>query len=294
MTTKRFELDLSEFPSGSITEYTTLVCLACIFDIFTRQLGLAPRTAYSEIKRYSPTVAELTGRTANRPFFDSDEKNPHCPHCNAAKRWHARFDTTRIIGGKLTDGPRRKLVKRLPKQEQFEVAEVKSDYQAVLFDWLETLRETVDLSGDDWLIDVTRAFLQRRDPKADLKSVFENLRSVRPSQRLDDSWERNGSRLFLSPNLYNEALILQYLVSRSQTHGGKTLAGRLTLMELIRRLRYSGYLDAQDISERDQFEILEKLVEKLAAGSGNVKLHFVIDRRDFLEKLKTVYARYAA
>ena len=294
MTTKRFELDLSEFPSGSVTEYTTLVCLACSFDIFTRQLGLAPRTAYSEIKRYSPTVAELTGRTANRPFFDSDEKNPHCPHCNAAKRWHARFDTTRIIGGKLTDAPRRKLIKRLPKQEQFEVAEVKSDYQAVLFDWLETLRETLDLSGDDWLIDVTRAFLQRRDPKADLKSVFENLRSVRPSQRLDDSWERNGSRLFLSPNLYNEALILQYLVSRSQTHGGKTLAGRLTLMELIRRLRYSGYLDAQGISERDQFEILEKLVEKLASGSGNVKLHFLIDRRDFLEKLKTVYARYAA
>src|SRR6185503_7480034 len=294
MTTKRFELDLSEFPSGSITEYTTLVCLACIFDIFTRQLGLAPRTAYSEIKRYSPTIAELTGRTANRPFFDSDEKNPHCPHCNAAKRWHARFDTTRIIGGKLTDAPRRKLVKRLPKQEQFEVAEVKSDYQAVLFDWLETLRETVDLGGDDWLIDVTRAFLQRRDPKADLKSVFENLRSVRPSQRLDDSWERNGSRLFLSPNLYNEALILQYLVSRSQTHGGKTLAGRLTLMELIRRLRYSGYLDAQGISERDQFEILERLVEKLAVGSGTVKLHFVIDRRHFLEKLKTVYARYAA
>jgi hypothetical protein len=294
MTTKRFELDLSEFPSGSVTEYTTLVCLACIFDIFTRQLGLAPRTAYSEIKRYSPTVVELTGRTANRPFFDSDEKNPHCPHCNAAKRWHARFDTIRIIGSKLTDAPRRKLIKRLPKQEQFEVAEAKSDYRAVLFDWLETLRATVDLSGDDWLIDVTRAFLQRRDPKADLKSVFENLRSVRPSQRLADSWERNGSRLFLSPNLYNKALILQYLVSRSQTHGGKTLAGRLTLMDLIRRLRYSGYLDAQGISERDQFEILEKLVEKLAAGSGNVKLHFVIDRRDFLEKLKTVYARYAA
>jgi hypothetical protein len=65
-------------------------------------------------------------------------------------------------------------------------------------------------------------------------------------------------------------------------------------MELIRRLRYSGYLEAQGISERDQFEILERLVEKLAAGSGTVKLHYVIDRRDFLEKVKTVYARYAA
>lgn len=290
----RFQLDLSEFPPGTVTEYTTLVCLACIFDIFTRQFGLAPRTAYSEIKRYSPTVNELTGPTAMRPFFDSDEKNPHCPHCNAAKRWHARFDTARIVGGKPTDLLRRKLVKTLPTGEQFQVAEVKSDFRTVLFDWLETLRETVDLEDEKWLLEVTQAFLERRDPKADTASAFENLRSIRPSQRLTDGWERNGSRLFLAPALYNEALIVQYFVSRSQTHSGHTMAGRLTLMELIRRLRYSGYLAAQGIAERDQFEILEKLLEKLASGSGAVKLHFVIDRRDFLEKVKTVYARYAA
>ena len=294
MSSNRFQLDLSDFPRGSITEYATLVCLACIFDIFTRQFGLAPRTAYSEIKRYSPTVTELTGRIATRPFFDSDEKNPHCPHCKAAKRWHARFDTTRIVGGKLTDAARRKLVKTLPKGEQFQVAEIKSDARAVLFDWLETLRETLDFDSELWLIEVTRAFLERRDPKADLAELFAGLRTIRPSQRLKEGWERSGSRLFLAPSLFNEILLVQYLVSRSQTHGGQTSAGRLTLMELIRRLRHSGYLDAQGISERDQFEILERLVEKLAVGSGTVKLHFVIDRRDFLEKVKTVYARYAA
>ena len=49
---KNRELDFSGFPPGTITEYTTLICLACIFDIFTKQIGLAPRSAYSEIKRY--------------------------------------------------------------------------------------------------------------------------------------------------------------------------------------------------------------------------------------------------
>lgn len=294
MSGNRFQLDLSEFPRGTITEYTTLVCLACIFDIFTRQFRLAPRTAYSEIKRYAPTVAELTGRVATRPFFDSEEKNPRCPHCEAAKRWHARFDTTRIVGGKPTDAVRRKLVKTLPKGEQFQVAEAKSDLRSVLFDWLETLRETLDFGAAGWLLEVTRAFLERGDPKADFSEVFERLRTIRPSQRLTEGWERSGSRLFLAPHVYNEALVVQYLVSRSQTHGGQTLAGRLTLMELIRRLRYSGYLEAHGIAEHDQFEVLEKLVEKLASGSGPVKLHFVIDRRDFLEKVKTVYARYAA
>src|SRR3569832_1063245 len=104
------ELDLTDFPPGTVTEYTTLVCLACIFDIFTKQIGLAPRSAYTEIKRYSPTVEELTSRKAVRPFFDSEEKHPRCPYCNAAKRWHARLDTHCIEGGKTTDTLRRKLV----------------------------------------------------------------------------------------------------------------------------------------------------------------------------------------
>lgn len=289
------ELDLSDFPPGAVTEYSTLVCLACIFDIFTRQFGLAPRTAYSEIKRYSPTTEELTGRKAVRPFFDSDETSPRCPHCNAAKRWHARLNTIRIVGGKSTDPARRKLLKTLPKQnELFQLSELKSDHRAVLFDWLETLRETLDLDSKGWLIEATRAFMQRIEPKHEWASLFENLRTIRPSQRLDKGWEREGSRLFLAPSLYNEALVIQYLVSRSHTHGGQTLAGRLTLMELIRRLRYSGYLDAHGITERDQFEILEKMVEELAGGPGKIKLHYIVDRRDFLEKVKSVYARYAA
>ena len=126
------ELDFSSFPPGTVTDYTTLVCLACIFDIFTKQIGLAPRSAYSEIKRYSPTIEELTSRTAVRPFFDSDEKHPRCPYCNAAKHWHARLDTHCIEGGKTTDAPRRKLLKSLEKKkDQFAVLELKSDSASV-------------------------------------------------------------------------------------------------------------------------------------------------------------------
>jgi hypothetical protein len=29
------------------------------------------------------------------------------------------------------------------------------------------------------------------------------------------------------------------------------------------------------------------------AGSGQIKLYFIVDRRDFVEKAKTVYASYA-
>src|SRR5215831_6393643 len=347
------DLDFNDFPSGTVTEFTTLVCLACIFDIFTRQLRLAPRTAFSEIKRHTPTVEELTSRNAMRPYFDSEEKHPHCPYCGSGKRWHARFDTYCIEGRKSTDLPRRALVKKLPQSgDQFLFVDKKSDSRAVFFEWLDTLRLNLDLNDQSWLLDATRSYLERRDPGTNWETTFAEARAVRRSMRLTDGWEQDGARLFLAPDIYAEAVLIQYLISRSHAHGGLTLEGRLTLMDLIRRLRYFGYLDALGILERELGEVFEKIIDHLAAkqdwsqrvrtgsgsdrargvstGSGSdrvkaakktakkssrksskssakklappspdeitseaVKLHYIIDRRDFLEKLKIVYASYA-
>src|SRR5437870_2844192 len=342
-TAKKRELELKDFPPGTVTEYTTLVCLACIFNIFTKQLGLAPRTAFSEVKRHAPTIEELTSRSATRPYFDSEEKHPHCPYCRKPVRWLARFDTYCIEGGKFTDAARRALIKKLPKaDDQFLVIEKKSDSRAVFFEWLDTLGRSLDLNDESWLVDATRMYLERRDPKTNWDEPFEELRAVRRSSRLTEGWELDGVRLFLAPNLYSEALLIQYLVSRSHAHGGMTLEGRLTLMDLIRRLRYYGYLDNIGITEREPGEVFEKLIDHLAAthewsnyrtptsrGSDRVtgaqkkaskksvkkparsrkgkaappepeviitepvKLHYIIDRRDFLEKVKSVYASYA-
>jgi hypothetical protein len=175
-------------------------------------------------------------------------------------------------------------------------------------------------------------YLERREPRTNWNDAFDELRSVRRSSRLAEGWERDGARLFLSPSLYSEAILIQYLVSRSHAHGGVTLEGRLTLMELIRRLRYSGYLDQSGITQREPGEVFEKLIDHLASthewssvrtGSERVvsrkkskptaksrkektvqpapeevisevvKLHYLIDRRDFLTKVKSVYAAYA-
>jgi hypothetical protein len=292
---KKRALDWSAFPPGTVAEYTRLLCLACIFDLFTEQLGLAPRTAYSEIKRHAPTVAELTAPAPVRPYFDSQEKHPRCPYCDAAKRWHARFDTFRLEGGKTTDAARRALVKSLPKtDEQFLVLEVRTTRRAVFFEWLDALGRTLDSADEGWLVQATRAYLARTEPKTVWAEVFDGVRAVRRSHRLDAGWERDGARLFLAPPLYYDALLVQYLVSRSHAHGGLTLEGRLTLHELIRRLRHAGYLAAHAATEGDTFETLEKLIEDLTGGDAPVKLYYIVDRRDFLDKVKTVYAHYAA
>ncbi|HLL74445.1 MAG TPA: hypothetical protein VK421_04210 [Pyrinomonadaceae bacterium] len=291
--TKKREADFSEFPPGTVTTHERLVCLACIFDLFTKQLGLAPRTAYSEVKRHTPGVEEITSQAPARPYFDSREKHPRCPYCDAAKTRHARLTLHRVEGSKATDAPRRALAKSLPKSDdQFLIFDTKSTRREVFFQWLDSLGRSLDFDDEGWLISVTRAYLERAEPKTNWAEAFDGVRAVRRSQRLAEGWERDGARLFLSPPLYANALLVQYLVSRSHAHGGLTLEGRLTLQELVRRLRHTGQLEAQGVAG-DQFEVLEQLIENLSGGDAPVKLHYFLDRRDFLEKVKTVYARYA-
>ena len=292
---KREALDWGDFPPGGVTHYETQLCLACVFDVFTKQLGLAPRTAATEVRRYSPTVEELTAREPQRPFFRSAEKNPRCPYCDSAKRWHARLLVHRIEGGKATDAARRALVKSLPtKDEQFQVTDVKRPAREVFFEWLDALGRELDFEDDRaWMLEATRAYLERREPKEDWAAAFEGVRQVRRSPRLEAGWERDGARLVLAPPLYNDALLVQYLVSRSHRHGGRTLEGRLTLPELVGRMRQAGHLDARGITDRDRFDVLEQLVAHLAGGDATTKLHYVVDRRDLLDKVKTAYARYA-
>ena len=63
-------------------------------------------------------------------------------------------------------------------------------------------------------------------------------------------------------------------------------------MDLIRRMRKGGYLSAHSIESTDQFEIFEKLIDEVA-GSGQLKLYYIVDRREFIDKVKSVYASYA-
>ena len=206
----------------------------------------------------------------------------------------------------------------------------------MFFEWLDTLGLNLDLNDEAWFVEATRSYLERREPKTDWNETFAAVRFLRRSSRLPDGWEREGARLYLAPQLYSEAILIQYLVSRSHAHGGMTLEGRLTLMDLIRKLRYGGYLQLVGITETDPGEVFERVVDHLAAthdwsykppaktakkakkpakkatkpkkskkskgsipepdviAAEPVKLYYLVDRRNFLDQLKSVYASYAA
>jgi len=282
-------LDVSAFPPESITMLEKWLCLACVSDVFTRQLKLAARTAYLEIKRYTPTISELYALTLARPWFINEPVHEFCPYCGSAPKWHTRLLVYRIESGKATDALRRELLKSLPQSDnQFVVLEEKGTQQEAFFEWLEKVSKDLDLDDPVWLREVSRHYLSRKEPKTDWQAQFGQIHAIRRSRRLENGWEVDNGRLFLAPTLFDELLLVQYLVSRSHRAGGLTLEGRYTLAELFARLRNAGYLRAVGIHAQNPADALEQLVAYLSGGESPIKFYHIVDRRDFLEKVKAL------
>jgi len=282
-------LDVSAFPPESITALEKWICLACVSDVFTRHLELAPRTAYLEIKRYTPTLPELYAPTLARPWFLKEPTQKYCPYCGSAAKWHTRLLVYRIESGKATDALRRELFKSLPQSDnQFAVLEEKATRQDAFFEWLEKVSKGLDLDDPAWLREVSRHYLSRKEPKIDWQAQFDQIHSIRRSRRLENGWEVDSGRLFLAPTLFDELLLVQYLVSRSHRAGGLTLEGRYTLAELFARLRNAGYLRAVGIHAQNPADALEQMVAYLGGGESPIKFYHIVDRRDFLEKAKNL------
>jgi len=282
-------LDLSVFPPESIAQVERWICLACVSDVFTRHLALAPRTANLEIRRYTPSIEELYAPTSVRPWFVNEPAQKFCPYCGAPAKWHTSLRVYRIEGGKATDALRRELLKSLPQDDdRFAVLEEKATQQHAFFDWLEKVSAGLDLDDPAWLREVSRHYLSRKEPKTDWQEQFGRINAIRRSRRLDAGWEIDNGRLFLSPTLFDELLLVQYLVSRSHRAGGLTLEGRYTLPELFARLRNAGYLRAVGVSAQNPPDALEQLVAYLGGGETSIKFYHVVDRREFLEKVKSV------
>jgi hypothetical protein len=284
---KALPIDLSAFPPESITFLERWICLACVLDVFTRHLHLAPRTAHLEVKRYTPSIPELYAPTTVRPWFVDQLPQAFCPYCGSAAKWHTRFLVYRIESGKATDRLRRELIKSLPQSDdQFAVLEEKATQQSAFFEWLDKISTGLDLEDPAWLREVSKHYLGRKEPQTDWKAQFDRIHSIRRSRRLESGWEIDDNRLFLAPNVFDELLLVQYLVSRSHKAGGLTLEGRYTLREIIARLRRGGYLRALDINAQNPADALEQLVSYLGGGESAAKFYHIVDRRDFLEKVR--------
>lgn len=279
----KLEVDLSDFPSESIVSRTVGLCLACALDVLTRHMGLSPDKATAEIRKYTPGLEELTASSLSRPYLELPADV--CPSCGAPPKWHAPLKIVEIEGGKATDAARRALVKQIGESASFAIIEEKSTEREALYSWLAKTGASLNLDSPGWLLEATQHWLGRRLPKEDWGEIFRKIRFVRRSRRLEeDGFEISGPQLYLAPLLFDEILLIQYLLSRSHKAGGLTFEGRLTLQDLFHRLRGGGYLRRVGITATNATDALEKLLE-MQGGEGRVKFYYIVDRRDLLTKL---------
>ncbi len=289
---KKQEIDFSSIPAPAISEITLKICLKCAFDFFTKQLGFTPHTAYSELKKHTPEEADFTGAATIRPHFFDKEKLARCPYCNGAKNWFAGFHATRIDANPSFEKQRKRLWTALRKEPD-RVALWKSErtQMEIFSDWLDRLKRRIDFADDRWLITVALDYVKRYAPSGEGYEITDDqVQRVQLSRQLDGLWKYENQWLYVTPSIYGDALIVQHLLSRSQQAGGRTFEGRLTLQELINRLRRVGYFQVREVEPGSAFEILEQTIASIVASGPNA-VYYAVDRSDYLKKLKSVYEK---
>jgi hypothetical protein len=289
---RKTEITFDSLPKSAVSKTRLKICLKCAFDFFTRQLKLAPRTAYSELRKHVPEEADITGAATSRPHFLNDDEKSHCPYCHAPKRWFAEFNALRIDAHPAYEKDRKKLWAALKKNpERYTLWTLKRTQMQIFSEWLERMKRTVNLDGESWLLDLAIEYVKRFDPVPDWDKVLEGgVRRVQVSSQIEGQWDYENGWLYVSPILYGEILVVQHVLSRSHMHGGRTFEGRLTLQELASRLRRVGYFEAKEITTRDAYEAFEEAVAAIVA-SGPSAVYYAVDRGDYLKQLKSVYEK---
>jgi hypothetical protein len=289
---KKPEISFDSIPSSAVSRTTLKICLKCAFDVFTKQLKLTPRTAYSELRKHTPEEVDFSGAATSRPHFLAESNLDHCPYCNGTKRWFAEFHALRVDAHPSFEKERKKLWTALRKQsERFALWSPERTKMQIFSEWLERLNRGLDFDNDGWLLDAAVSHIKRSAPSNDWDTILQSpVQRVQLSRQVEDTWRYEDGWLYVSAALYGDVILVQHLLSRSHQHGGRTFEGRLTFQELNRRLRRIGYFDSKSIDAEDLSESFEQAIAGLV-DSGPSAVYYAVDRKDYLDKLKSVYEK---
>lgn len=288
---KKSEISFAVIPASAVSETRLTICLKCAFDFFTRQLHLAPRTAYSELRKHVPEESDFTGASTARPHF-FDLEATHCPYCKGAKRWFATFTAYRVDAHPTFEKERKKLWTALKKAaERYTLWQPDRTQMQIFSEWLDRLKRAIDFESDDWLLRVAVETIKRAAPSNNWDEILQNgVERVQVSRQVEGDWQYENRWLYVTPALYGDVLMMQHLLSRSHLHGGRTFEGRLTLQEFMKRLRRIGYFEARQIKGDDAYEDFELAIQRIV-DSGPAAVYYAVDRSDYLEKLKSIYEK---
>jgi hypothetical protein len=287
---KKSEISFDSIPSSAVSETSLKICLKCAFDFFTKQLKASPRTAYTELRKHVPEEADFTGAATARPHFFDEDGLSHCPFCNASKRWFAEFRARRIDAHPSFEKERKRLWAALKKEpDRYTIWNPDRTQMQIFSEWLERVKKDIDFANDRWLLEVAVSLIKRHAPSNNWDEILRGgVRRVQLSRQVEDGWRYEDGWIYITPSIYGDILMVQHLLSRSHLHGGLTFEGRLTLQELMKRLRRIGYFEAKRIETGEPFEAFEQAIAGIV-DSGPSAVYYAVDRNDYLQKLKSVY-----
>src|ERR1700754_2105009 len=236
---KKSAINFAVIPASAVSETRLSICLKCAFDLFTRHLKLALRTAYSELRKHVPEESDFSGASTTRPHFFDDKTLTHCPYCNGARRWFAAFTACRIDAHPIFEKERKKLWAALKKApERYTLWQPERTRMQIFSEWLDRLKRATDFDNDDWLLTAAVETIKRAAPSNGWNEILNTgVERVQVSRQVEGDWQYDNHWLYVSPALYGDLLMVQHLLSRSHLHGGRTFEGRLTLPEFMKRLR---------------------------------------------------------
>ena len=161
----------------------------------------------------------------------------------------------------------------------------------IFSEWLERLNRSVSFDDDQWLLDAAISHIKRTAPSNNWDTLLSSgVRRIQLSRQMEENWRYEDGWLYVLPSLYGDVILVQHLISRSHQHGGRSFEGRLTFQEFMRRLGRIGYLEAKGINTNDPYEAFEQAIARLV-DSGPSAVYYAVDRKGYLDKLKSVYEK---
>src|SRR4030095_3740038 len=158
------------------------------------------------MRRFVPASSNFQGRM-DRPLFQSKRKT-RCPYCDAANRWVTTIRRIEIDEHRDARKPIRALLASIKKKRaEYSILKEARSSVEVFSDWLERTSSALDFESEDWPLEAALAFLQRREPSADWSDIHE-VKRIQLSRRTENDWEKVGSRIFVSPSLYGDLLVV--------------------------------------------------------------------------------------
>ena len=196
---KKPEISFDTIPGSAVSRTTLKICLKCAFDVFTKQLKLSARTAYSELKKHVPEEADITGAATSRPHFFDEPGLDHCPYCNGTRRWFAVFHSIRIDSNASFEKERKKLWAALRKQaERYALWTPARTQMQIFSELLERLSRSMNFEDDRWLLEAAISHIKRTAPSNDWDTLLSSgVRRVQLSRQVEENWRYEDGWLYV-------------------------------------------------------------------------------------------------